>query len=395
MKLYAQIGHGLGDKLNVGLAEKLIDGAVFSPKDMPRDAMKDKIADVRKSFPKADVLVDPQFYVSLFADAPNANVGRLEEWKQYFRSYRKSELELSKTVRKVLHGCFQSVTEWEVTAIITPNIYIAESLDSREAVIAKSFIREARDVFEKTGDDRPLYASLVVCREALQDRREFEEFLNDITLLESPPDGIYLIVAGRSSEARSDFFHTDVLANWLLLNLSLSINGMQVINGYSDILTPFLGVAGGTAGATGWWSNLRMFSMGRFCPSGSGGRQPITRYLSELLLNRITFAEKEAIAPFVPGIINRLPHDADYDPEAERTQEALQSWEALRSLTDRIVTEDILAGIGNCRQAIELSRQAYAAIAATGISLDMKSRDDHIEPLDEALKQFKERAELK
>ena len=146
--------------------------------------------------------------------------------------------------------------------MIAPNLHISQSLDSREAVIAKSFIREARDVYAKLKDKRPLYASLVICREALQDRREFEEFINDITMLDAPPDGIYLIIAGRSAEARSDFFHADVIANWMLLNLSLSVNGMEVINGYSDILTPFLGVAGGTAGATGWWSNLRMFSIG-------------------------------------------------------------------------------------------------------------------------------------
>jgi hypothetical protein len=393
MKLYAQNGFGLGDKLNVGLDEKLLHGGIFSPKDLHLTTMKDRIGEIRKAFPKADILIDPQFYVSLFADGPNTNAGHLPEW-DYFRSYRKSELEITKTVRKVLEECLRNIASFDVTGIIAPNLHISQSLDSREAVIAKSFIREARDVYAKLKDKRPLYASLVICREALQDRREFEEFINDITMLDAPPDGIYLIIAGRSAEARSDFFHADVVANWMLLNLSLSVNGMEVINGYSDILTPFLGVAGGAAGATGWWSNLRMFSMGRFFPTGVGGRQPITRYLSKLLLNRITFSEKDAIAPFVPEVINGLPHDADYDPEPERAKEVLQSWEALRSLTDAVVSDDIKAGIGKCRKAIERARQAYADIAAVGIALDAKSRDDHVEPLGEALRQFEERAGL-
>ena len=34
MKLFAQIGHGLGDKVINGLSEGLIDGAIFSPKDL-------------------------------------------------------------------------------------------------------------------------------------------------------------------------------------------------------------------------------------------------------------------------------------------------------------------------------------------------------------------------
>ena len=32
MKLYAQIGHGLGEKVGIGLEEKLIDGAISVPK---------------------------------------------------------------------------------------------------------------------------------------------------------------------------------------------------------------------------------------------------------------------------------------------------------------------------------------------------------------------------
>ncbi len=393
MKLYAQIGHGPGDKVNQGLSESLLDGAIFSPKDMQRRRMQTQIAEIRRSYPDADILIDPQFYATLFADATAADLGRISDW-DYFRGYRKSELELTRTVDRVLDGFFEDVAEMELTGIISPNIHISQSLDSREAVIAKSFIRQAKAAFEKMGDSRPLYASLVVCREALQDRREFEEFINDITMLDNPPDGIYLIIAGRSSEARSDFFHTDVLANWMLLNLSLSINGMQVINGYSDILSPFLGVGGAAAGATGWWSNLRMFSMDRFFPVGAG-RLPIIRYLSKLLLNRITFSEKDAVAPFVPEVINRLLHDADYAPEPDRAVEVLQSWEALRSLNEEIVTGEIRTGLRNCRQAIERAKQAYAAIGAQGINLDAKSRDAHLAPLEEALNQFAERAELK
>ena len=347
MKVLAQIGHGVGDKLANGLQEGLVDGGIFSPKDLRRDTLRTKISEVRQAFPGSDVLVDPQFYVSLFADAPNVNPGHLPQW-DYFRAYRKGDLESSRTIRGVLKACLCEVADLEVTALVAPNIFISQSLDSREAVVAKNFIREAAEVHAELGDSRPLYASLVVCREALQDRREFDEFINDITLLDAPPKGIYLVVAGHSSEARQDLFHTDVLANWMLLNLSFSTNGLEVINGYSDVLTPFLGVAGGTAGATGWYSNLRAFSMGRFFPVG-GGRQPIVRYLSKLLLNRVRFDEKDATSMFVPEIINGLSHDADYSPDADRNAEALQSWEAIRSLTDEMVEEIFAPGSATAR----------------------------------------------
>jgi hypothetical protein len=400
MKLFAQVGHGLGDKVAIGLKEKLIDGAIFSPKDLKRETMVSRISEIRRDFPDAEIMVDPQFYVCLFANSPAINFGNITDWS-YFRTFRKGELERSQTVDRVLEEYFKEIADLEVTSVLAPNIYISQSFDSREAVIAKNFVRQAREVYNKTGNKRPLLASLIICREALQDRKEFEDFINDITILDPRPDGFYLIIASRSAEALSDIYHTDVVANWMMFNLSLSINGFEVINGYSDLLTPFLGAAGGVAGATGWWSNLRVFSIDRFFPS-VGGRLPIVRYLSKLLLNRITFSEKEALIPFVPRVLNQLPHDQDYDrehspehsPEPERSREVLQSWEALKSLNEELSDNDVATGLEKCLQAISRAGQAYSEIATFGIVLDQKSRDEHVLPLLDGLRQFRERAEL-
>jgi hypothetical protein len=392
MKLFAQIGHGLGDKVMMGLAEKSIDGAIFSPKDLKRDTMMSRISEVRQNYPNAEILVDPQFYVCLFANSPAINVGNITEWS-CFRIFRKGDLERSQTIDRILDEYFREVGDVDVTSVIAPNIFISQSLDSREAVIAKNFVRQAREVYDKTRDKRPLFASLIISREALQDRKEFEDFINDITMLEARPDGFYLIIASRSSEASSDIYHTDVIANWMLINLSLSINGFQVMNGYSDLLTPFLGVAGGAAGATGWYSNLRMFSLDRFFPS-VGGRLPLIRYLSKLLLNRITISEKEALSAFVPGVLNHLPHDQEYNPEPDRSREVLQTWEVLKSLNEELIDNDVAKGLEKCLQAVSRAEQAYSEIADLGIVLDHKSRDEHVLPLLDGLREFMTRAEL-
>lgn len=393
MKLYAQIGHGLGDKVNKGLSQNLIAGAIFSPKDLQKSTMKEKISAMRSEFTDAEILIDPQFYISLYSGSQEINAGKIFDW-DYFKTYRKGQLELNETIDKVLNEYFQEVVDFDATGIISPNIYISQSFDSREAVIAKNFIRQAKRIYDSFGETRPLYTSLIVSRETLQDRREFEEFINDITLLDNPPDGFYLIVASRSTESISDIYHTDVVANWMVLNLSLSINGFQVINGYSDLLTPFLGAAGGTAGATGWFSNLRMFSMERFYRS-SGGKLPVIRYLSKALLNRIMVSEKDIISQFVPEVINDLPHDEDYKPEPERSEEILQSWEAINSLNDELADDDIEESLNKTRLFVQHAEQIYSEIASSGIPpLDKKSRDDHIQPLLEGLRQFKERAEL-
>ena len=383
MKLFAQIGHGLGEKVFQGLSEKIIDGAIFSPKDLQWSTMQDRISELRLQYPEAERLVDPQFYLSLYANLPQINLGKADEWSS-FKVYRKSDLELTETVDTVLKEYFDEINKMNVTGVIAPGIYISQSFDSREAVIAKNFIRRARKIYSGR---LPLYASLIVCREALQDQREFEDFLNDITLLSDPPDGFYLIIGSRSTETRSDIYHADVIANWMMLNRSLAVNGFNVINGYSDILTPFLGVAGGYAGATGWWSNLRTFSMDRFFPSG-GGRLPIIRYLSKVLLNRITASEKDAVQAFIPEVVNSLPHDKDYNPEPNRNAEVLQSWEALKSLIDEAGSFEA------CCEMVQSSRNAYAAWAEIGLPLDSKSDDSHIEPMSEGLRLYKERSQL-
>lgn len=383
MKLFAQIGHGLGDKVLDGFSEGIIDGAIFSPKDLQRSTMRDRISELRSSFQKAELLIDPQFYLSLYGSSPQINLGKVDDWTS-FKTYRKNDLELTDTVDEVLKGYYDEISAMKVTGIIAPGIYISQSFDSREAVIAKNFIRRARQNYSGY---LPLYASLVICREALQDQREFEEFLNDITLLSDPPDGFYIIIGSRSTEARSDIYHADVIANWMMLNRSLAVNDFKVINGYSDILTPFLKVAGGYAGATGWYSNLRTFSMDRFFPLG-GGRLPIIRYLSKILLNRITVSEMDAIKSFIPEVVNGLSHDTAYSPEPPRNKEVLQSWEALKSIDDEINS------FKDCLEAVQSAQNAYAGWAQVGLPLDSKSDDSHIEPMLEGLRLYKERVQL-
>lgn len=145
-------------------------------------------------------------------------------------------------------------TALPLSGIIAPNILISRSFDSVEAAIAKNFVRLARKAYTPLKDKRPLYATLAISREALTDKAEVQGFLTDITLLDERPDGFYLLVACRSSEARAEILQADVIAAWMLLNHSLKVNGYEVINGYSDLISPFLGAVGGDVGCTGWFN---------------------------------------------------------------------------------------------------------------------------------------------
>jgi hypothetical protein len=119
-------------------------------------------------------------------------------------------------------------------------------------------------------------------------------------------------------------------------------------------------------------------------------RQPILRYLSAALLNRITFTEKDALNAMIPEIVNGLQHDADYDPEPDRLSEALQTWEALQSLNNNLCAGDIEQNIINCNLEISRAEALYSEIAGLGFGLDRKSGAEHLEPLREGIHVFRE-----
>ena len=389
MKIYAQHGFGDGTKTFSGLSEDLIDGVIFSPKDITPDTFIEKIESIKGK----DVLIDPQLYVSLYARDPNIKLGKLIEW-DFFKGYRRSHLENIENVNDIIDSNIEFQLKLPVTSIVTPNIYISKSFDSIECSIAKNMIRNSRKIYNQKGDNRDLYASLIISRDALLDQRELNLFLNDLTALSESPDGFYLIIGSRSTDVQSDIYNTDVIAAWMLLNYSLSINGYKVINGYSDLLTPLLGVTGGYAGSTGWWSNLRTFSMERFIPSRSGGRQPVARYLSLHLHNRITFVERNAFSTFIPEVTNDLSTDQFYNPEPSREEEILQSWEALNALTQLAVNDNMLIALDEYKERLKISKSAYLALKAQGVSIDSKSDDTILDALSESIDEFKKRAEV-
>lgn len=397
MKLYAQHGFGDGEKITTGLAEGLIQGVVFGAKDISPEKLAEKLDQAIELSPDAARLLDPQFYVSLLGGGTNLRLGSLEEYP-YFRPYRRSQLELTERVGEVLQGALEFQAGLPLSGIIAPNILISRSFDSAESVIAKNFIRATGARYEKLGDKRPVYATLAVSREALLEKPQLQlqEFLADITLLDSPPDGFYLLVGASSSEARTEIFHADIIAGWLLLNYSLKVNGFEVVNGYSDRLSPFLGAVGGAAGCSGWFNTLRTFSLDRFAPAATGGRLPVQRYLSTRLLNRITFIELNGLRLFLPEVVNGLAHDADFptDEEPQRNREVFQTWEALKSLLDGLTASDVTENLAKCDAAIAQARDAYARISAARVPLDAKSGADHLEALSEGIKLFRELAEL-
>jgi len=401
MKLYAQQGYGTGsgdnDRIIAGLEGGYIDGAIISPKDYALDRTMAQLQRIEAEFPEADRLFDPQWYASVLAHDPDSRMGKLvSDDYSYFEARRRSQLETENQVRADLEACLQFQAELPVTSVIAPGIVIRQRFNSVEAVIAKNYLRNARDVWDSVGDGRPLLGTLAIDAEALQDRHALEEFLAEITVLDSPPNGFYLLVHQPTSEIPSELIDSRTLAGWMLANHSLSLNGFDVVNGYSDLLTPFLGAAGGVAGATGWFNTQKVFSLDRFAPPLPGGRRPVPRYLSTGLINSIRVDEFQLLRGRFPEIVNGLATDDYYAPEEgsmpeNQVEEVLQTWEAIKSLDPTGQAEPVAA----CASRVTEATNLYERInLSPGMRLMGRSNGDHLESIYLSLRLFAELAEI-
>lgn len=400
MKLYAQHGHAAGDKILKGISDGQIEGVIFSPRYMKYENAQDKILEIKAANPDADILLDPEYYATRYVGAPNCQLRYLTEWPHFVPRRRNELLVGSVGIDATLRASYETQLRLGCSALIAPNVFVSNSLDSIEAAIAISFISRSRLVANEMGVDVPVFASVVLGRDALLDRRNYESFLNAITAVEPLPAGVYALIGGgpadeRVGTVRSEIIVPEIIAGWMLLNYSLSLNGMKVINGSSDILTPWLGVAGGYAGATGWWSNLQVFAMGRYVRSSGGGQLPRVRYLSKALLNRITINEREAFAAIVPDIMNRLSTDVLYEGrEPSRTDEAIQNWDAINSLVRDSTSDEIMRGLGVLKQKTIRARELYDQLQSFGFSEQYEANTEYLDALSGSISAFEELAEI-
>jgi hypothetical protein len=142
VKLFAQHGFSDGLKTVEGLRKELIDGVIFSPRDITPEKLRESASKFTESAPISERLFDPQYYATLSALDPLSRTGYLqEEYSCYFAPRRYDQLlyesEVIEDVSKVLE-CEEALP---LTALIGPNIIIGRSFDSPEATIAVNFVR--------------------------------------------------------------------------------------------------------------------------------------------------------------------------------------------------------------------------------------------------------------
>lgn len=398
MKIFAQDGYAPADKLEAGLSTGVIQGAVLSARYRHPGRFAEKADGLLPH--KGEILLDPEFYAYQFIGKPNAKLGSLEEWP-CFTAPRRSALITGAGIGPVIRQALEEQAKFEhLTGFIAPNIHI-DAADSIDAAIALNFIGQCKAIAAEAGwKGKPVFASLVIDRDALTTDAAFNDLLGALTALASPPDGFYVLVGSGSVDeegrhSRSDLYHDHVIAGWMLVNYVLSINGFKVINGCSDLLSPLLGACGAYAVASGWTANLRQFTMGRYLkPKAQGGSAPLIRYVSNSLLARIRQTDYDDYRKVVGGVANALDSDKYYNNETTRTQEAIQTWDALGALCTKVSTGDISSDLMAFEARIERAGILWGEIADAGLSAGVEAQLERLTAMREGIRLFREWAEL-
>lgn len=398
MSLYAQHGYGKVDYIDEGLDRGFFNGVILSPKDEKQDNLAKYISKLKTRFGKSvTVLIDPQFYVGGFRPQ---KVGHLEDYDYFVKSLNRDSFPAEK-----IREYAKDVVDFQLTSgtdrVMSPAIIMSNFEDYVSQTTIQLGQASAERIAERKAKN-PLLISLVFDEQALRDDDAVDEFLNVLTTLKSK--GFYMIMNPRHSgyPAPCD---ENALANLMYMVYVLSrVNQYEVVCGYSDLVGIPLHAAGADATATGWASNLRQFSIGRFQPNSGRQRRPKPRYTSQPLISSIRVeAELTAIADRkrLKTVLSGTDYDVVLDPSPadgiwQSRASYLHHWQVLNRLISKVSAEkDVSKRLAVAISLIQDAIKLYAEFEGRNpIRFKEVSSRTNLGAWLNAMNQFKKKAKL-
>lgn len=376
MSILAQCGYGRSDKIEQGLTAGFIDGVIMSPRDENKDRLEMTIPQWGKDYPKANVLFDPQFYAATIS-APKD--GHLSEYDYYNNNCGRgrthfSPSRISRYVQDCLNYQFDTFGD-NLSYLISPTILFDDFRDYWSQV-AINLAVESTDYHIKLSKPPPLLISIVVSETALHSLDAVEEFLDVLTELEA--DGFYLIIRRNASTLQNAMEPSSFARFMYMCYVLAEINEYTVIVGYSDWHSFLLESVGVNFTASGWYQNLRQFSMARFLPP-TGGRRPRKRYSSlPLLSSPLINTELQDI--FMAGLLNTVLTGSENDAVLSNgplagegnwsdSMATLTHWQCLSSLANRVKTNSTVTNrLQTALGLIQSAQNLYTRLSHSGIN---------------------------
>lgn len=346
MPVLAQHGYGKGEKIHDAISAGHVQGAVLSPRYESPAQIEALVRSLREASVDREpvIVIDPQMYVSV---VQGANDGKLREYPYYTPGLTRSDYARPTRLAAIVRDALEFQQSAEVSALVSPTVPFYTFQD-QWCMVSLSMANEAVSI-------RPpglqLWVSIVLDEACLSDSDGLAQFLDDIALLEC--DGFYVIL-NRHQPGHVGYLQAAPLANFMYMANALhEFADRDVTVAYSDLLGLALVAAGATHLATGWFANLKQFSMDRFEPSGPR-RQPKKRYTSLPLLSSISL-DPELQAIYDLGELDAVLSLTRYDAELRHgpagapwtaDSACLHNWECLSracaQLSDRPVSERLV-----------------------------------------------------
>lgn len=393
MALLAQIGYGRSDKVQSGLKSGSIAGAILSPRDEDPDKLTAFAASLRTDYPKATVLFDPQFYAATLITPRDQY---LSKYSYYAQSRGLSRTQFKpKDIDKYVSECidYQSQRFPTLSYQVSPTVLFDDFRDSWSQIA----LTMAEASIDKAQNPKKLLISLAISEQAFKSSDALDEFLDTLSALEV--EGFYILI-GRTVNGHPCNFDPIALQNIMYLSYVLGVvNDYKVFFGYTDWYGLLLEAAGASGVATGWYQNLRNFSMTRFMPTSGFARRPRKRYPSAPLLSSPLFTpELEGVYTLglLPQVLSGIPEDIVFQGTSPIVAEGnwsdetycLAHWQGISKLLIEIQQQPPASRVKYVLSLITKARSLYNRLESRGILFDGNTGPRHLESWVDAIQSF-------
>lgn len=371
MHIYAQHGWGKSDKIEEGLRAGHLSGVILSPRDEEPDRMAALVDALRDEFgEEITILFDPQFYATTVVPARDRF---LPDYSYYEPGLARGRFIAQADIHRYVETTLAYQTTLGLDRVIAPSVLFADFRDPWSQ-IALSLAQEAIAVHAGLGSAPPLLVSLVIDESALRSRDALNEFLDIITVWDLA--GVYVVVRCNDLNYPALFEETPLANLMYLVYVLAKVNGLEVVCGYSDLVGLLLHAVGASATGTGWYNNLRQFSLVRFQPA-TGGQRPRDRYTSTPLLNSILVVP-ELEASYQVGAIGQVLSNTSYDGVMVSRNPAnspwplnvacLHHWEVLDSVVQLVSSQGSVAqNLAVLEDRIRQAAATYTLLEGAGL----------------------------
>jgi hypothetical protein len=339
------------------------------------------------------VLFDPQFHVSAITPA---NDRFLPEYPYYKPGRTAADF----VGIKKLASYAKSTLDFELTLqpdrLISPTV-VFDSFESNWCQTALNLADASLDYHAGIANAPPLLLSFIMSEQALASRVELDSFLDQVTSWETIY-GVYVVVS-RDERSYSQMFDPERLSNALYMSYVLGhINGIEVVNGYSDLCGLLHRAVGSKAFASGWSQGLRQFHRRSFTKQPPGGQPPRLRYTSLPLLNSILLSELQQIHELgrlddvlsgvsLDNVISEAlsPEESDW---SARTSE-IHHWECLHSV-DEAFSGTVSSDLDTMGGRVDSAKELYVSLEEEGTVFGTLTRSNHLDQWADAISDFRD-----